>query len=119
MTATAESAQPPLGEFEIVVLLAVLHLTHPPDGQAYGSTIVKEITRRTGRAVSRGAVYVTLDRLEAKRLLHSRTGDAPPERGGHPRRAFRATPTGLRAARHSIATLARMQAGLEPVLGHL
>ena len=113
------AALPPLGEFEIVVLLAVLHLTQSDEMQSYGSTIVQEIARRTGRDVSRGAVYVTLDRLEAKGLLASRTGDTAPERGGRPRRFFRATHAGLTAAKHSVATLARMRAGLEPVLGDL
>jgi DNA-binding PadR family transcriptional regulator len=118
--AAQASSSPPLGEFEIVVLLSVLHVNREGgQSRAYGSTIVQEIAGRTGRDVSRGAVYVTLDRLEGKRLLTSRTGDAPPERGGHPRRYFRATPMGLRAAKHSISVLARMHAGLEPVLGDL
>lgn len=116
------SAQPSLGEFEIMVLLAVLHLSSGDAGPAdvaYGSTIVREITARTGRDVSRGAVYVTLDRLEVKRLLTSRAGDAPPERGGRPRRVYRVTAAGLKATRHSLSVLARMQAGLEPVIGRL
>jgi DNA-binding PadR family transcriptional regulator len=109
----------PLGEFEIMVLLAVLHLSRAADLEPYGSTIIREITARTGRDVSRGAVYVTLDRLEAKRLVASTSGDAPPARGGRPRRVYRVTPAGLRATRHSLSTLARMQAGLEPVIGRL
>jgi DNA-binding PadR family transcriptional regulator len=118
----AASAQPPLGEFEIMVLLAVLHLSSGDAAgtdAAYGSTIVREIATRTGRDVSRGAVYVTLDRLEAKRLLTSRAGAAPPERGGRPRRIYRVTPPGLRATRHSLSAFARMHTGLEPVIGRL
>ncbi len=118
----AADATAPLGEFELMVLLAVLHLSSGDATRseaAYGSTIVAEITTRTGRNVSRGAVYVTLDRLEVKRLLTSRAGDAPPERGGRPRRIYRVTPTGLRATRHSLSAFARMQAGLEPVIGRL
>jgi len=61
-----------LGEFEMIVLLAVLQLG---DG-AYGVTILQEIEERTGRAVSRGAVYITLDRLEKKRYLSSQFADA-------------------------------------------
>lgn len=102
----------PLGEFEVVVLLAVLHL----GDDAYGTTILEEITRRTGRRVSLGAVYVTLDRLEDKHLLTSRAGEATPGRGGRPKRVFRATATGLRAVRHAVTMLSRMQAGLETVL---
>lgn len=113
------TGRPPLGEFEIMVLLAVLHLSRATDVEAYGSTIIREITARTGRDVSRGAVYVTLDRLEAKGLVASTSGAAPPARGGRPRRLYRVTPTGLRATRHSLSTLARMQAGLEPVIGRL
>jgi PadR family transcriptional regulator PadR len=105
----------PLGEFEVMVLMAVLHL----DDGAVGTRIRDEIALRTGRAVARGAVYVTLDRLQDKGLLTSRLDDASPERGGHPRRFFKVTPAGLRGLRHSLSMLERMRAGLEPVLGKL
>jgi DNA-binding PadR family transcriptional regulator len=105
----------PLGEFEVVVLMAVLHL----DDEAFGSAIRDEIERRTGRAVSRGAVYITLDRLEEKGLLASRTGDASANRGGRPRRLFTVTPLGVRSVKHAISMLTRMHKGLEPVLGDL
>lgn len=105
-------ASAPLGEFEVTVLLAVLHL----GDRGVGVTIRDEIRQRTGRQVARGAVYVTLDRLEDKGLLTSRFDAASPERGGHPRRFFRATAAGVRSVRHSLAMLARMQAGLEPLL---
>jgi DNA-binding PadR family transcriptional regulator len=103
----------PLGEFEVVVLMAALHL----EGDAFGSAILNEIAYRTGRRVSRGSVYITLDRLEDKGLLVSRLDDGTPARGGRPKRLFRVTPAGLRAVRHSIDTLARMRKGLEPLLG--
>jgi DNA-binding PadR family transcriptional regulator len=122
MAATRTDPKSPLGEFEIMVLLAVLHLStgdEPDQDAAYGSTIVRQIAERTGREVSRGAVYVTLDRLTSKGLLASRAGDAPPERGGHPRRIYRVTRAGLQATRHSLSAFARMQAGLEPVIGRL
>ena len=67
-----------LGEFEQVVLLAIAHLR----GEAYGVPIVEEIERRTGRAVARAAVYVTLRRLEEKGFVSSWIGDPTPERGG-------------------------------------
>lgn len=65
-------ATSPLGEFEVLVLMSVLHLA---DG-AYPPAVRAAIETRTGRPVSRGAVYVTLDRLEGKRLLTSRLADA-------------------------------------------
>ncbi len=73
--------------------------------------------RRTGRGVARGAVYVTLDRLEHKGLVTSRFDQATPERGGHPRRFFKVSAAGLKGLRHSLDMLARMRAGLEPLLG--
>jgi PadR family transcriptional regulator PadR len=107
------SRQSPLGEFEVIVLLAVLHC----DGSAMGVEIRDEIERRSGRKVGRGAVYVTLDRLDQKGLLTSRFGSPSPERGGHPRRFFSVTAAGLRGLKQSLATLERMRAGLDPVLG--
>ena len=72
------SDYPRLGDFELLVLLAVLRA----DGDAYGSTILRELHDRSGRAVSRGALYVTLDRLEAKGYVSSRTGEPVPSRAG-------------------------------------
>ena len=105
----------PLGEFEAVVLMAVLHLG--VDG--YGSAIRDEIERRTGRPVSRGSVYITLERLEEKELVASKLGDATAGRGGRPKRLFRVTAPGVRAIKASVATLVKMHAGLEPLLGDL
>jgi DNA-binding PadR family transcriptional regulator len=110
--------QSPLGEFEVVVLLAVLHLTER-DELAYGSPVRQEIERRGGRPVARGAVYITLDRLAEKGLLDSRLSSGSAERKLRPRRLFRVTPAGLRALRHAMGLFARMQRGLEPVLGDL
>jgi DNA-binding PadR family transcriptional regulator len=107
--------RPPLGEFEVTVLLAVLQL---PEG-ATGTNVRDEIRARTGRPLARGAVYVTLDRLSDKGLLHSRFDDASPERGGHPKRYFSVTAAGKRELRHSLSMLERMRAGLESVLGDL
>lgn len=105
----------PLGEFEVVVLMAVLQLA--PDGKAAnGSAVRQQIEERIGRSVSRGSVYVTLDRLEEKGLLASSVLEAPNVRGGT-RRLFRATPAGLKAVKHAVSTMARMQVGLESVLG--
>ena len=101
-----------LGEFEQLVLLAVLHL----DGHAYGVGIVDAIEERAGRSVSRSSLYVTFDRLEAKGYLSSehRTGDET--RGGKLRRYVTVTPDGLGALRESREALLGMWHGLEPLL---
>jgi len=104
--------QAPLGEFEVVVLMAVLHL----NDEANGSAVRDEIERRTGRGASRGSVYVTLDRLEEKGLLTSKLVDAPTVRGGT-RRLFRSTAAGVKAVKHALDTVERMRRGLDPILG--
>jgi PadR family transcriptional regulator PadR len=111
-----ERPRAPLGEFEVVVLMAVLHLGHDA---AFGSAIRAELERRSGRSVSRGAVYITLERLQEKGLLASVTSEGSATRGGRSKRLFRVTATGLRAVKHSVSMLARMHKGLEPLLGDL
>ena len=100
-----------LGEFEHIVLLAVLRLGE----DAYGVPIGLEIERRTGRSLTAGALYRTLDRLEAKDYLTSWFGDPTPERGGRSRRYFKARPLGIRALRASREALAAMWDGVELV----
>jgi DNA-binding PadR family transcriptional regulator len=104
-----------LGEFEQTVLLAVLRL----GDKAYGVTIREEIEKRTGRSVSRGAIYITLDRLEAKGYLRCWLADPTPERGGKAKRCCRVEPAGLAALRASRKALASLWRGLEPRLGKL
>jgi PadR family transcriptional regulator len=104
--------QGPLGEFEVLVLLAVLHL----NDEAWPPAIRAEIERRARREVSRGAVYVTLDRLEAKRLLLSQTRIAEVTPGGRPRRAYRVSARGVKAVTRALDAVERMRAGLEPLL---
>src|SRR5471032_1177585 len=82
-----------LGDFEQLVLLALFRLG--PD--AYGATIRREIEQRTGRDLAMSAVYVTVDRLEAKGLVKSRIGDPVPERGGRRRKHVTLSPAGRRA----------------------
>ena len=101
-----------LGEFEQMVLLAILQLT----GDVYGVPIVDEIERRTGRSVSPAAVYVTLRRLEEKGLLASRMSDPTPERGGKARRCVTVTPHGVGLLRESRQVFERMWKGLDPRL---
>ena len=101
-----------LGEFETLVVLAVLHLRDA----AYPPAVRSEIERRAGRVVSRGAVYVTLDRLEAKKLLTSRLGEDDTGQITRPRRYYQATPKGIRAVRRALHAVERMRVGLEPLL---
>ena len=100
----------PLGEFEQLVLLAVLRLKD----DAYAVPIRQEIEDRTKRSAARGAVYITLDRLEEKGYLKSRLGEGSPERGGRPRRYYTVSTAGVRALEQSWTALRNMWAGLEP-----
>ena len=108
----------PQGEVEKLLLLAVLHLAEQQQ-EAYGSAIRDQIETRTGRAIPRGSIYVTLDRLEEKGLLVSREGGTSQARGQRPKRIFKVTTAGVRAVKSSVTTLARMQRGLEALLGRL
>ena len=99
-----------LGEFEQLVLLAIVHLG---DG-VYGVPIADEILRRTGRTVSPAAVYVTLRRLEQKGLLSSTMSDPTPERGGKSRRCVAVTTRGLDSLRTTRQVLDSMWQGLDP-----
>jgi PadR family transcriptional regulator PadR len=102
-----------LGEFEHIVLLAILRL----GDEAYAIPIREEIEERTGRSVARGALYTALDRLESKNCVRSRMSDPLPERGGRSRRYFAVTPAGLAAIRTSRRSLLRLWQGLEGRLG--
>jgi PadR family transcriptional regulator PadR len=100
-----------LGEFEQLVLLAILHL----DEDVYGVPIVEEIERRTGRSVSRAAVYVTLRRLEKRGLVTSWMGEPTPERGGRARRCVRVEPAGKQVLLESRRALESMWKDLDLV----
>ena len=97
-----------LGEFEHIVLLALLRI----GSQAYGVTVRQEIQTRTRRDVSLGAVYATLDRLEAKGYVRSHRGDPTPERGGRSKRFFRVSGRGVAAVNRSQRALQSMTEGL-------
>lgn len=101
-----------LGEFEQLVLLAIVHL----GDDVYGVPIADEIERRTGRSVSPAAVYVTLRRLEQKGLLSSFMSAPTPERGGKARRCVRLTPSAIESLRVSRHVLDSMWKGLDPGL---
>jgi len=97
-----------LGEFEQIVLLAILRL----DDNAYGVPIRREIEKRAGRKVTVGALYSTLDRLEAKGYINSWFADPTAERGGRSRRYFRIEPSGAEALAKAKDMLDRMWKGV-------
>src|SRR5262245_17934499 len=101
-----------LGEFEQLVLLAVLRL----DAGASGAAIASELEAQAGRRVSRGALYTTLDRLEQKGLLRWKLALGGAERGSLPRRSYVVTSRGMEAVRASQRTLQRMWQGLDHLL---
>ena len=114
MTASRTPA-PSVGEFEHLLLLAVLQCQR--DGtDAYTVPIRQLLIERTGRDVARGAVHTSLDRLEAKGLLTSAMGDPVAVRGGRARRYYTVTPLGLVAVRQAQAAVQTLSAGLDTLL---
>ncbi len=99
-----------LGEFEQIALLALIRLR----ANAYGASIRQEIAERTGRDVSVGAVYTTLERLERKGFVSSARGEPTPERGGRAKRYYKIEAPGEHALQKSRETMDRMWAGLVP-----
>jgi PadR family transcriptional regulator, regulatory protein PadR len=98
-----------LGSLEHIILLALARL----DEGAHGMIVRREIEGRTGRNISIGAVYATLERLEAKGYVSSFTGEPTPERGGRAKRLFRVEAAGKRALQVSEETIRSMSAGLK------
>jgi len=101
-----------LGEFEQLLLLAIVHL----GDDAYGVTIRQEVERRTGRDIAIGAMYTTLNRLETKGFVKSVMTDPTAQRGGRAKRLFKLRPVGATALRQSRERLAKMWDGLQPNL---
>jgi PadR family transcriptional regulator, regulatory protein PadR len=104
-----KSKSPSLGDFEQLVLFGVLRL----GDDAYGAAIRQEIHSKSGRDVSINAVYTTLDRLEAKGLLRSWTGEPTAQRGGRRRKFYALEPAGNEALSQAYHALQSMAAGLE------
>jgi PadR family transcriptional regulator PadR len=103
-----------LGQFEQLVLTAILSLRD----DAYGVTIhakVEDLARP--KAVSLGAIYVTLDRLEDKGMVSSWLSDPTAERGGRAKRCYRLEALGERALQESAATAKRIWDAVTQVLG--
>jgi PadR family transcriptional regulator PadR len=108
-------APPPanLGEFEQLILLAILRL----HDDAYGVTIRAELADRTGRHVAPGALYTTLERLETKGLISSRMSDPTPQRGGRAKRHVTVTPAGRKALTRALQAYERLLDGLDLLRG--
>ena len=102
-----------LGEFEQLVLLAIIRLGK----NAYGVAIRDEIKARTGRSVSRGAIYITLDRLESKGYIRTWLADPTPERGGKAKRMCAVEASSVKALKESRTALERMWRGLDLIFG--
>jgi len=101
-----------IGEFELLVLLALLRADEP-----YANRVREALEEKAERRVTRGALYRTLDRLSEKGMVEWEVEPSgTPERGGHPMRRLRVTGEGLEAVRESHAVLMRFFDGLDPVL---
>src|SRR4051794_32180131 len=98
-----------LGEFEQIVLLAILRAGE----DAYGISVSEEIRRHTGRDVTLGALYKTLTRLEEKGLVRSRLGEPTPQRGGRRKRCYVVTVAGRRSIAQTLRALRTLASGLE------
>lgn len=97
-----------IGEFEHFVMLAILRL----GDDAYGVTIRREIESRTGRLVTSGSIYATLERLEGKGYVSSWDGDPLPERGGRTRTFYKVAVKGRKALENTERALHQMRQGL-------
>lgn len=97
-----------LGEFEYLLLLAILRLIP----NAYGMTVRREIAERTNRDVTIGAVYATLERLEMKGLVKSLDQVPSVEEGGRVKRIYKVTAAGMRAVKSTSNAMANMMDGL-------
>ena len=103
---------PYVGEFEMLVLLAILRL----GSDAYGVTIHAELERETSRETTMGAIYKTLGRLEQKGYVSTVIGEPTAQRGGRRKKLYRVEPFGRRAVRQSMTDLRRLTRGLGPAL---
>jgi PadR family transcriptional regulator PadR len=101
-------AQHTIGDFEQLILFALVRL----GSDAYGVTLRQEIEARTGRAVSAGALYTALDRLEKRGFVSSRLGEPTPERGGKRKRLYTLQPQGERALARVYESLRLMASGM-------
>ena len=104
-----------IGEFEYLILTSAARL----GDNAYGASIRSEIENATGRPCSIGALYTTLDRLEAKGFVRTWMGDPTPERGGRAKRFFEVTEKGIRGVARAQRSYQRLMIGVElPGVSH-
>jgi DNA-binding PadR family transcriptional regulator len=101
-----------LGSLELTVLLAVARLKD----EAFGLAVRRDVSDRTGREYSVGAIYTTLQRLEDKGFLTSRATDPLPVRGGRSRRQFVMTAAGQKALRHAQQVATSVWSGVRASL---
>ena len=102
-----------IGGFELLVLLALIRL----GDDAYGVPISEAIEESSGREVSLGSVYITLERLEHKGFVISKLGEPTAERGGRAKTYFHVTAKGLREVRQARRTLMSLWHGVPQVEG--
>jgi DNA-binding PadR family transcriptional regulator len=102
-----------LGNFELMVLLALIRL----GDKAYGVPIFEELEKRIGRDVAIGSVYAALERLEGKGFVTSELGEPTAERGGRAKRFFRVTARGLKEVRETQRSLVELWNGLPELQG--
>jgi len=95
-----------LGEVEQLVLLAILRL-----GEGTYAVPIREELGKHGVILSRGSVYVTLDRLERKGYVRSWFDEPTPQPGGKSRRCFAIARDGVAVLRANQKLLRRLQAG--------
>jgi PadR family transcriptional regulator, regulatory protein PadR len=110
-----EMSREPLGNFELLVLLAVMRLRD----EAYGVPIAELLEQALGRNVAGASVYAALARLAKKGLVRSRLGDQTAERGGRAKRFFSITPEGLQEVKTAKSALTVLWRGLPDLRGQL
>ncbi|UCG85255.1 MAG: PadR family transcriptional regulator [Gemmatimonadota bacterium] len=98
-----------LGEFEILILFAIIRLKD----EAYGATIHREIEERTGRSIAIGAVYTGLARLQRNSHVEATVGNPTPQRGGRRKKYYRIQPAGAWALSMSVQAYRQMTEGIE------
>jgi PadR family transcriptional regulator PadR len=104
-----------LGEFEQLILFALVEL----EDEAYGAAIGRSIEARTGKAVTAGAIYTALDRLASRGYVTSEVGEPTAERGGRRRKYYQMQPDGALALTRSVDVIRSMSEGLLPRLESL
>jgi DNA-binding PadR family transcriptional regulator len=104
-----------LGEFELMILLAIMRL----ENDTYGVPLARELSEVRGRSISLGSVYAALDRLELKGLVKSTMGESTPERGGRAKRYFAVTADGIRALHETRQVLSGLWRSLPPIKGEI